>query len=355
MQKKIADYLQVLIDHKELLSEFYEHDALMMEEEGAVIVGLLVGLNMIDANLCLKGEDLDSQVGVIDFSFYLKEIQPNDNDKQADEIAAILDQKHYVEELNRHLSCTVGDLQAKIDFLEKTNSKLNEELIAAKDRIVSLQEDQQQLLQENTLIREKSERSVEVNIQDTKVELETYKQSRQGLDEMYNEIWKKLKDEKHTRLELEKELELQVGMKTEMEMAMKLLENDIYEKQDTLVVLRQQLDDVKTINLQMCQKVQDAETALQKKNEIVTSVQAKSDQMASTSKNMEDRLQKSEKARQAAEENNNKIKMEFGVRSQTLQQQLEKLDKRWWCDGEGCQASNKVVTPIRHPLPPSGR
>lgn len=43
-------------------SEFYEPDALMMEEEGAVIVGLLVGLNVIDANLCLKGEDLDSQV-----------------------------------------------------------------------------------------------------------------------------------------------------------------------------------------------------------------------------------------------------------------------------------------------------
>lgn len=47
-------------------SEFYEPDALMMEEEGAVIVGLLVGLNVIDANLCLKGEDLDSQVKIKD-------------------------------------------------------------------------------------------------------------------------------------------------------------------------------------------------------------------------------------------------------------------------------------------------
>lgn len=43
-------------------SEFYEPEALMMEEEGMVIVGLLVGLNVLDANLCLKGEDLDSQV-----------------------------------------------------------------------------------------------------------------------------------------------------------------------------------------------------------------------------------------------------------------------------------------------------
>lgn len=46
------------------LSEFYEPNALMMEEEGAVIAGLLVGLNVIDANLCMKGEDLDSQVSV---------------------------------------------------------------------------------------------------------------------------------------------------------------------------------------------------------------------------------------------------------------------------------------------------
>jgi len=34
----------------------------MLEEEGAVLGGLLVGLNVIDANLCIKGEDLDSQV-----------------------------------------------------------------------------------------------------------------------------------------------------------------------------------------------------------------------------------------------------------------------------------------------------
>lgn len=45
-------------------------------------------------------------------------------------------------------------------------------------------------------------------------------------------------------------------MKTEMEIAMKLLEKDTHEKQDTLVALRQQLEDVKAINLQMFHKVQ---------------------------------------------------------------------------------------------------
>lgn len=42
----------------------------MMEEEGAIIAGLLVGLNVIDANFCMKGEDLDSQVLGIQLMFF---------------------------------------------------------------------------------------------------------------------------------------------------------------------------------------------------------------------------------------------------------------------------------------------
>lgn len=55
MQKKLADYLKILIDHKEdVLSEYFEPDALMMSDEAIVIMGLLVGLNVIDCNLCVK-------------------------------------------------------------------------------------------------------------------------------------------------------------------------------------------------------------------------------------------------------------------------------------------------------------
>ncbi|NWX34039.1 RUFY1 protein, partial [Notiomystis cincta] len=332
MQKKLADYLKVLLDHKHLLSEFYEPDALMMEEEGAVIVGLLVGLNVIDANLCLKGEDLDSQVGVIDFSLYLKETQDSDG-KQDGGITAVLDQKHYVEELNRHLRwdfhpCTVADLQNKIDCLEKTNSKLQEELAAATDRIGSLQEEQQQLKQQNELIRERSEKSVEVTKEDTKVELDTYKQSRQGLDEMYSDVWKQLKEEKKIRLELEKELELQIGMKTEMEIAMKLLEKDTHEKQDTLVALRQQLEEVKAINLQMFHKSQNAECSLQQKTEAISSFEGKTNEMMSSMKQMEERLQQAEKARQAAEERCNKMKEELAGRLDSCRQQMAQLDSK---------------------------
>lgn len=45
-------------------------------------------------------------------------------------------------------------------------------------------------------------------------------------------------------------------MKAETEMAMKLLEKDIHEKQDTIISLRRQLDDIKQINLDMYRKLQ---------------------------------------------------------------------------------------------------
>lgn len=108
MQKKLADYLKVLIDHKdEALVEYFEPDALMLSDEAIVIIGLLVGLNVIDCNLCVKEEDLDCPQGVIDFSLYLRSSNhvssDSSNDEQGDNMITVLDQKNYIEELNRHL------------------------------------------------------------------------------------------------------------------------------------------------------------------------------------------------------------------------------------------------------------
>ncbi|KAG7267476.1 hypothetical protein CRUP_007966 [Coryphaenoides rupestris] len=232
MQKKLADYMKALLDRKDLLSEFYEPGALILEEEGTVIGGLLVGLNVIDANLCIKGEDLDSLVAVIDFSLYLKDAVNTETPKDEAKMTAILDQKHYIEELNRNLSGTVGDLQAKMDSLEKTNGKLVEE----------------------------------VTLQDSQVELETYRQTRQGLDEMYT-------------VELEREMELQVGLKQEMEVAMRLLEKDTHEKQDTLAALRLQLDQVKTLNLQMFNKAQDCQREAERKQQEASQLEGRMSEM----------------------------------------------------------------------------
>ena len=53
MQKKLADYFRHLVD-LEVLSEFYETRALLRSEEAAIVTGLLLGLNIVDCNLCVK-------------------------------------------------------------------------------------------------------------------------------------------------------------------------------------------------------------------------------------------------------------------------------------------------------------
>ena len=40
-------------------SDWYDPYAILMQEEGGVISGLLVGLNIIDCNFDLKGDSLD--------------------------------------------------------------------------------------------------------------------------------------------------------------------------------------------------------------------------------------------------------------------------------------------------------
>ncbi|XP_046697613.1 protein RUFY3 isoform X1 [Silurus meridionalis] len=315
MQKKLSDYMKTIINRKDLLSEFYEPNALMMEEEGAVIAGLLVGLNVIDANLCMKGEDLDSQVGVIDFSMYLKDGGHSSKSTEGDgQITAILDQKNYVEELNRHLSASVNNLQAKVDALEKSNTKLTEELAVANNRIITLQEEVERMKEESSYLVESNRKALRPDgAADGQVLGETRKQ---------------LKEETQLRLDVEKELEVQIGMRQEMELSMKMLEKDICEKHDALVELRHQLDDLRRINHELCHKSQSSETSLKQKNEIISRFDEKTNQMAATIKQLEHRSKQAEKQRDLAEEANRLFKQEFGDKIASLQQEVEHLQKQ---------------------------
>ncbi|XP_060141868.1 RUN and FYVE domain-containing protein 2 isoform X6 [Globicephala melas] len=310
------------------ICEFYEYHALMMEEEGAVIVGLLVGLNVIDANLCVKGEDLDSQVGVIDFSMYLKNEEDIGNKERNVQIAAILDQKNYVEELNRQLNSTVSSLHSRVDSLEKSNTKLIEELAIAKNNIIKLQEENHQLRSENKLILMKTQQHLEVTKVDVETELQTYKHSRQGLDEMYNEARRQLRDESQLRQDVENELAVQVSMKHEIELAMKLLEKDIHEKQDTLIGLRQQLEEVKAINIEMYQKLQGSEADLKEKNEIIARLEEKTNKITAAMRQLEQRLQQAEKAQMDTEDEDKKYLQECQSKFDGLQKQISQKEKQ---------------------------
>lgn len=62
--------------------------------------------------------------------------------------------------------------------------------------------------------------------------------------------------------DVEKELEIQISMRQEMELAMKMLEKDVCEKQDALVSLRQQLDDLRALKHELAFKLQVGSLAL---------------------------------------------------------------------------------------------
>ncbi|NXG87725.1 RUFY3 protein, partial [Stercorarius parasiticus] len=313
MQKKLSEYMKALINRKDLLSEFYEPNALMMEEEGAIIAGLLVGLNVIDANFCMKGEDLDSQVGVIDFSMYLKDGNSTKGSEGDGQITAILDQKNYVEELNRHLSATVNNLQAKVDALEKSNTKLTEELAVANNRIITLQEEMERVKEESSYILESNRKATKDRTADGHALTEARKQ---------------LKEETQLRLDVEKELEVQIGMRQEMELAMKMLEKDVCEKQDALVALRQQLDDLRALKHELSFKLQSSDMGVKQKSELNSRLEEKTNQMAATIKQLEQRLRQAEKDRQLAQQDNRLFKQEFGDKINSLQLEVEELSRQ---------------------------
>ncbi|XP_017847662.1 RUN and FYVE domain-containing protein 2 isoform X3 [Drosophila busckii] len=278
MQKKLADYLQALIEHREdSLYDYYEPHGLMMSDEIVVIMGILVGLNVIDCNLCVKEEDLDSQQGVIDFSLYLRSssrnAEPNEDSSVTaaapldatgqGNMIAVLDQKNYIEELNRHLNATVGNLQAKVESLTTTNALMKEDLAIARNSLLALQAENQAMRQSASQGQSDSNST--------------------GSDkEKSPQLEAALAEERKKSAELDKELKLQVSLKAESDMAMKLLEKDIHEKQDTIVSLRRQLDDIKQINLEMYRKLQDCNESLSHKTELMSKLECQKEDMATT-------------------------------------------------------------------------
>ncbi|XP_032597530.1 RUN and FYVE domain-containing protein 2 isoform X1 [Drosophila grimshawi] len=292
MQKKLSDYLQALIEHREdSLYDYYEPQALMMSDEIVVIMGILVGLNVIDCNLCVKEEDLDSQQGVIDFSLYLRSSSRNADEANEESSAqaasmdatgqgnmiAVLDQKNYIEELNRHLNATVGNLQAKVESLTTTNALMKEDLAIARNSLLALQAENQAMRQ-SARQQTHSDNSSTGSASDKDKDKD--KDKTDGLSS-------ELMEERKRSAELDKELKLQVSLKAESDMAMKLLEKDIHEKQDTIISLRRQLDDIKQINLEMYRKLQDCKASLTHKTELMSKLECQKEDMASTIEQLE--------------------------------------------------------------------
>ncbi len=135
---------------------------------------------------------------------------------------------------------TVGTLEAKVESLATTNALMKEDLDMSKMSLSRTQEENKQLLtQLEAGLKSKSE---------AEVEGQAAKSSKEGEETLPDVIVE--------REALRRELSLQMSMKAEMEMAMKLLEQDVNDKQETIRTLREQLEDIKQINMEMYSKLE---------------------------------------------------------------------------------------------------
>lgn len=261
MQKKMADYFKVLIDRRdELLCEFYDSGAVMMEEESVIISGLLVGLNVIDCSIGVKDEDLDRPMGMIDFSLYLKENQsfcihtPMEMSRGSKQMAAILDQKNYLEELNRHLSATVTNLQQKLEGLQTANTLMKEDITIAQNNMLQLQRENSQLRSDKESLLEEHSKQLQTAQQDINSEREAYNTSRLGLDTLYQDLQNKLQDE----IKAEKDLEQEMIRRRELEMIMEIMEKDLKIRQSSLVLMKKENEALKSTNAQLQADLQES-------------------------------------------------------------------------------------------------
>ena len=323
MQKRLADYIKLLVDEKTLLDEYYEPEALMRSEEAVLLCGLLVSLNIVDCNICLKEEDLDGQEGVIDLTLYLRKKEDigrvdivEESLDSLSEMKTIIDQKSYVEEVNRNLIATITNLQNRMDSLTNENAILREDVAIYKRKAETLEH-------ENALLH------TEVGKQSVKQTPDIHFHQ---LDPKKEDEWEdKLKQLKVSNQELEKELILEVQMKAEMEMAMKLLEKDVHEKQDTIISLRSQLEDIKTINLEMYTKLAECEKAITYKSDMIQKLEEKTFAMAKTLEQLDKKYIETEKSLQGSKAENQDLKLKV---SNSHQQKTEleadvKIEREW--------------------------
>lgn len=323
MQKRLADYIKLLVDDKNLLDEYYEPEALMRSEEAVLLCGLLVSLNIVDCNICLKEEDLDGQEGVIDLTLYLRKKEDigrvdivEESLDSLSEMKTIIDQKSYVEEVNRNLIASLSNLQNRLDSLSNENAILREDVAIYKRKTETLEH-------ENELLH------TEVGKQSVRQTPDVHFHQ---LDPKREDEWEdKLQQLKESNQELEKELILEVQMKAEMEMAMKLLEKDVHEKQDTIISLRSQLEDIKTINLEMYTKLAECEKAITYKSDMIQKLEKKTFAMAETLEQLDKKYTDTEKSLQVSKAENQdlKVKVNSSHKNKTELEADVKIEREW--------------------------
>lgn len=267
MQKQLGETFALLIQESDSLSEIFESEALILSEEANIVAGLLIGLNGLDFSIDLKSiieTTLDLPVRLVNYSQYLREkIPEHEDDLEATKQAAeeeeernkrfyeISNQKNYLEEINKTLKTQADSLSKRVNELDITNESLKNELLEIKIEKLELKSKSEFLIEEKDKLEKEYKSKYDSIYMDQATERETFVQSKNGLDQMYIELQKKILEESKMKMSAENELKTQQMMKGELECALKLMDHSLAEKQSTITKLREQMDQVKALNLEM--------------------------------------------------------------------------------------------------------
>ena len=340
MQKKLADHFRVMVENRGILGDWYDPDAVMLSEESTIIAGMLMGLNAIDYNVLMKGEDFDKSVGVLDFVPYLKDGNylgklPGDPGMEEEgtesEMSQLLDQKAYLEEMNRKLQSNVEQLQTRTKTLERDNSALTETVSSLQDQLAVLGQEREELRSMNEKSSAELRKALENLQDDQRVELDTFVHTRAGLNDLYSATQKNLETETKLRQQLSQELAIQRGIKEEKETALQLLEKSTHEKQDTIVTLRKQLEELKAANLKMQSQLRSAKETHQKDSMKIRNLEGRLAQLTATSKQTEKEFEETKvtlrESERTSRELGNKLE-EVQLARSTAESDLA-IEKQW--------------------------
>ncbi|KAL5479347.1 hypothetical protein EMCRGX_G022860 [Ephydatia muelleri] len=295
MQKKMADFLLAMASQKAILRELYDVGSVMLSDEASIICGMLVGLNSMDYNVMMKGEDFDRTPGVLDLALYLSDSapppKPVEEKLEQGELTQLLDQKCFLEEMNRKLETSLERCQSKLQASEETSSALAEKVQTLINQVSSLTSECDQLKRTLETSTSELQHSMGTMADDKKLELETLIQSRAGLNDMYLGAQRSLEAETRLRQQTEHELSVLRAARDEKEGAMVLLEKSLLEKQETVTSLRKQLEELKDLNLKMQNQLKTSQELQQRDTTKIKALDSKVSQLTTSNRQLEKDLE----------------------------------------------------------------
>ena len=159
MKKKLPDLIEAFVESKPLLSNYYSPGALLIDEEASIIQGMLVALNFIDYNFCIRDESFDDLTTTLNLLPYLKSrsIEEPDEPESKPEMTEILDQKNYLEEHNIHLKKNLESFKKKLEDLQMNYDELAEAKNEGDSDSVMYRAELEQLRAENRRLKAANE------------------------------------------------------------------------------------------------------------------------------------------------------------------------------------------------------